>query len=245
MFKNILHPKQHSKAVDQKAPTTTTFKLQVQTGQDTQVLDQNMAAGSVEDCCWPPAGTHLGHLPSHLVSDGRCHYYIAASAAATTAPSFVLFVSRIVVVALCRVVVICRCIPAHPYKLIASIVFLISMLTLSCPLLLLQMVYIAELAQPVCWQTLQAQPKGRPDIQPTLMVSCCCCCGSLVAMLECCRYAGSCFVNSTIHSYSRVYPYAPVLAWQTSTWSYLVGYVAAAGLLTQYPGRAAAGAAGG
>jgi hypothetical protein len=40
----------------------------VQTGQDTQMLDQNMAAVPVEDCCWPPAGTHLGHLPSHLVS---------------------------------------------------------------------------------------------------------------------------------------------------------------------------------
>ncbi|WIA31550.1 hypothetical protein OEZ86_002441 [Tetradesmus obliquus] len=97
MFKNILHPKQHCKVQDQ-APATTTFKLQVQT-QDTQMLDQGAAcmAAPVEDTCWPPMGTHLGHLPSHL------------------------------------------------------------------------MVYIAELAQPVCWQTLQAQPKGRPDILPTLM----------------------------------------------------------------------------
>jgi hypothetical protein len=45
-----------------------------------------------------------------------------------------------------------------------------------CSLLLLQMVYIAELAQPVCWQTLQAQPKVRPDIQPTLMVRRSCIC---------------------------------------------------------------------
>jgi hypothetical protein len=66
MFKNILHPKQH-KVLDQ-APATTTFKLQVQqTAQDTQMLDQNVAA-PVEECCWPPLGTHLGHLPSHLVS---------------------------------------------------------------------------------------------------------------------------------------------------------------------------------
>lgn len=68
MFKNILHPKQHCKVQDQ-APATTTFKLQVQT-QDTQMLDQGAAcmAAPVEDTCWPPMGTHLGHLPSHLVS---------------------------------------------------------------------------------------------------------------------------------------------------------------------------------
>jgi hypothetical protein len=65
MFKNILHPKQH-KVLDQ-APATTTFKLQVQDAQDTHMVDQNVAA-PVEDCCWPPLGTHLGHLPSHLVS---------------------------------------------------------------------------------------------------------------------------------------------------------------------------------
>jgi hypothetical protein len=66
MFKNILHPKQH-KVLDQ-APATTMFKLQVQqTAQDTQMMDQNVAA-PVEECCWPPLCTHLGHLPSHLVS---------------------------------------------------------------------------------------------------------------------------------------------------------------------------------
>lgn len=47
---------------------------------------------------------------------------------------------------------------------------------LCCFPLSLQMVYIAELAQPVCWQTLQAQPKGRPDILPTLMVRVSCKC---------------------------------------------------------------------